>query len=112
MPARPGSCRSRPTRTTRTATILRDLAPDGFRAHVARANDPARRYVVNFDRRPLFGWGGGHHSPLAGLLADRALVLDVNRRVGPWLIAVDHLYAAVATRDPSSGRTRGLLLIE
>src|SRR5262245_35392955 len=68
-------------KSARRATILRDLTVDAFREHLARANDPGRRYIANFHRHALFGWGGGHHSPLAGYIAeqDSALILDVNR---------------------------------
>jgi hypothetical protein len=102
------------TKSPRRARVIRDLDLDGFRAELERANDPARRYIVNFDRRPVFGWGGGHHAPLLGYLpaSDLSFVLDVNRRVGPRLIPAPRLHAAVATRDPSSGRSRGLLLVE
>jgi hypothetical protein len=41
---------------------------------LAHANDPGRRYTVNFARGPLFGRGPGHHSPIAGYLADRGLL--------------------------------------
>ncbi|HKA87979.1 MAG TPA: phytochelatin synthase family protein [Haliangiales bacterium] len=101
-------------RTGRRVEILRDLSLDAFRAHVSGANDPARRYIVNFHRRPVFGWGGGHHSPLAGYLAadDLALILDVNRRIGPWLVSTPRLHAAVSTLDRTSHRSRGLLLVE
>jgi hypothetical protein len=96
------------------ATVLRDLTLERFHAELRQANDPAFRYVVNFDRRPLFGWGGGHHAPLIGYLTthDLAFVLDVNRRVGPVLLGAGELYAAMSTRDPASGKSRGLLRVE
>jgi hypothetical protein len=98
----------------RRAAVLRDLTLDAFRDHLSRSNDAARRYIVNFDRGPLFGWGGGHHSPIAGYVAarDLALVLDVNRRVGPWLVSTERLFDAVSTVDPHAQRRRGLLLVE
>jgi hypothetical protein len=101
-------------KSKRRTTILRDLDLEGFRAELVRANDPARRYIVNFHRPPLFGWGGGHHSPLGGYLADRdqALVLDVNRKVGAFLVAAADLFATVDTIDPQSRSRRGLLRIE
>ena len=100
--------------SARRATILRDLSLDDLRAQLVRANDPGRRYIANFHRGPVLGWGGGHHSPLAGYLAshDLALILDVNRRVGPWLVTAEGLHAAVSTVDPSSRRSRGLLEID
>jgi hypothetical protein len=101
-------------RSSRRATVLRDLSLDDFRQHLHQTNDPARRYIVNFNRRPIFAWGGGHHSPLVGYLADEdiALIYDTNRRVGPWLVGAASLHGVVATVDPVSRRSRGLLLVE
>jgi hypothetical protein len=98
----------------RSATVRRDLDLPGLRAELARLGEPGRRAILNFQRRPIFGWGGGHHSPLVSWLddVDRALVLDVNRRVGPWLVSSERLHAAVATVDATTGRTRGLLIVE
>jgi hypothetical protein len=94
--------------------VLRDLDRDSFREHLRHTNDPSRRYVVNFTRGPLFGTGGGHHSPIGGYLADRdlVLVLDVNKAYGPWLVKADRLYEAMDTLDNTSQRKRGLLMIE
>jgi len=98
----------------RQATVLRDLDLDGFRAEVAAANDPKRRYIVNFHRGPLFAGGGGHHSPVGGYLADRDLVLvfDVNRSYRPWLVPTERLFTAVQTVDRQTKQRRGLLLVE
>ena len=76
-------------------------------------NDPTRRYIINFTRGPLFGTGGGHHSPLAGYLSEEDLVfvLDVNKKYGPWLVKPERLYEAMNTVDRSAGKKRGLLLI-
>jgi hypothetical protein len=95
-------------------SVLRDLDLASFREQMRHANDPARRYVINFSRGPLFGMGGGHHSPIAGYLADQdlVLVLDVNRKYGPWLVQSARLYDAMNTVDTGSGKKRGLLLIE
>lgn len=94
-------------------TVLRDLSPEEFRAHLRRANDPAYRYLVNFDRRPLFGVSIGHHSPLGGYLADSDLVfvLDVLDEYKPFLVPADRLYAAMDTPDSETGKKRGLLLV-
>jgi hypothetical protein len=95
-------------------TVLRDLTLEQFRAEMARTNDPALRYTVNFHRGPLFGKGGGHHSPIGGYLAaeDLVLVVDVNNKYQPWLVPTARLFAAVDTVDKQTGKKRGLLRIE
>jgi hypothetical protein len=95
-------------------TVLRDLDLAGFRQQLRHVNDPARRYVINFSRGPLYGTGGGHHSPIAGYLdqEDLVLVLDVNQKYGPWLVKPERLYEAMNTIDNIAQKKRGLLLIE
>lgn len=102
------------SKTDRKVVVLRDLSLEQLREELAKANDPGRRYIVNFHRGLLFGQGGGHHSPLGGYLPDRDLVfvLDVNARYGPWLVPTQRLYAAMDSVDSESGKKRGLLLIE
>lgn len=92
-------------------TELHPATLSEFREELRQANDPARRLLINFTRRPLFGTGGGHHSPIGGYLADEDLVfvLDVNERYGPWLVSSQRLFEAMDTVDPSSGQKRGLL---
>ena len=91
--------------------LHRDMNPQGFRELLRQANDPAKRVVVNFHRKPIFGTGGGHHSPIGGYLEaeDLVLVLDVNESYGPWLIERERLFAAVDTLDGE--QKRGLLVI-
>ncbi|WP_437757810.1 phytochelatin synthase family protein [Sorangium sp. So ce1389] len=98
----------------RAATVLRDLTPEQFQEHLRRSNDPARRYIVNFAREPIFSIGGGHHSPVGGYLEDKDLVyvLDVYESFQPWLVERAKLFAAIDTVDSSNGKKRGLLLIE
>jgi hypothetical protein len=93
---------------------LRNLSLAGFREHLQKVNDPSRRYIINFHRGPLFGRGGGHHSPIAAYLPDRdrVLVLDVNQAFKPWLVTAERLYAAMDTLDNQTGQKRGLLLIQ
>jgi hypothetical protein len=95
-------------------SLLRDLDLATFREHLVRTNDPSRRYVINFSRGPLFGKGGGHHSPILGYLSgeDLVFVLDVNRKYGPWLVKSGRLFEAMNTLDPGTSQKRGLLLIE
>ena len=99
-------------RTDRSVAVLRDLTDDDFREHLRRANDPARRYVINFQRKTIFGAGAGHFSPIGGYLEqeDLVLVLDVNPAFQPWLIERSRLFAATDTLD--GDKKRGLLLIE
>ncbi|MFL5261438.1 MAG: phytochelatin synthase family protein [Anaeromyxobacteraceae bacterium] len=101
-------------KTGRRATVLRDLDLARFRQELARANDPGLRYVVNFARGPLFGRGGGHHSPVGGYLPDRdlVLVLDVNASYRPWLVTTARLFEAADTYDPKTHQKRGLIRIE
>jgi hypothetical protein len=102
------------TKTGKTVTVLRDLSIDDLRTHLRRANDPSRRYLVNFHRGMLFGKGVGHHSPVGAYLEpeDLVLVLDVNDSFGPWLVSTQRLYAAMDTVDSSSGKKRGLISLE
>jgi hypothetical protein len=95
-------------------TVLRDLDLAAFREQLRHVNDPTRRYVINFSRGPLFGTGGGHHSPLAAYLdqEDLVLVLDVNKKYAPWLVKSDRLFEAMNTLDTTAQKRRGLLLIE
>ena len=95
-------------------TVLRGLDLAAFRAELARSNDEGRRYLVNFHRGPLFGRGGGHHSPIGGYLAaeDLVFVLDVNHAYQPWLVSSDRLFSAIDTIDRTTKQKRGLLLVE
>ena len=95
-------------------TVLRDIDFGVFHKHLRMTNDPSRRYIINFSRGPLFGTGGGHHSPIGGYLPEEDLVfvLDVNKKYGPWLVRPERLYEAMNTVDPQSHQKRGMLLIE
>ncbi len=99
--------------TSREVTVVRDLTPEQFQEQLRQVNDPSRRMIVNFDRKPIFGAGGGHHSPIGAYLEDRdlVLVLDVNGDFKPWLVERERLYRAIDTVDSFSKRKRGLLVI-
>jgi len=101
-------------RGTRKVMLLRDLDYEAFLAELRRSNDPKRRYVVNFQRGLLFAKGTGHHSPIGGYLEpeDLVFVLDVNEDFRPWLVEPRRLFDAMNSVDSSSGKKRGLLLIE
>jgi len=94
-------------------TVLRGLDYAAFQALLPRFNDPSRRYLVNFHRGPLFGSGGGHHSPIGGYLEPEGLVfvLDVNEKYQPWLVDPKRLFEAIDT-EARPGLKRGLLLVE
>jgi hypothetical protein len=96
------------------AKLLRDLSLDDFRAEMAKSNDPSRRIILNFTRRPLFGRGAGHFSPILGYLPEEDLVFvgDVNEKYRPWLVPTSRLYDAQNTIDSSSHAKRGVLEIE
>jgi hypothetical protein len=98
----------------RKVTLLRDLTLAQFREHMRQSNTATRRYTINFHRGQLFGQGHGHHSPIGGYLEDRDLVfvLDVNQKFKPWLAPSARVFAAMDTVDSSTGKKRGLLLIE
>jgi hypothetical protein len=96
------------------ATVLRDLSYEAFIKHLQRSNDLTTRYIVNFDRGPIFGVSVPHFSPIGGYDArnDRVALLDVTPGYGPSLIPSRLLYAAVQTKDSETGRSRGLLLVD
>ncbi|TIO10768.1 phytochelatin synthase family protein [Mesorhizobium sp.] len=102
------------TKTSRKVTVLRNLTAEEFREHMKRANDPGRRYIINFTRNKIFGAGVGHFSPIGGYLEaqDMVFVLDVNERYKPWLIESERLFSAMDTIDSDGDKKRGLLLIE
>jgi hypothetical protein len=100
------------SKTDRKVSVIRDLTAEQFREHMMRANDPNRRYIINFTREKIFGGGAGHHSPIGGYLEaeDVVFVLDVNENYKPWLVERERLFSAVDTLDGE--KKRGLLLIE
>jgi hypothetical protein len=42
----------------------------------------------------------------------QVLIIDVNKKYGPWLVKSDRLYEAMNTLDSTSHKKRGLPLIE
>lgn len=105
---------ARETDPTWKVTVLHPESVEALVAELAHANEPSRRYVINFDRAPLFGTGGGHHSPIGGVLEPEGLifVLDVNASYQPWLVTPARLFEAMNTVDHASGQKRGLLRFE
>ncbi len=88
---------------------LRDV--EHLREELRKSNESGFRYIANFSRKPIFGHGGGHRSPLGGYLErdDLAFVLDVNASYGPWLVEVEKLFDALNTTDRGDGQSRGLV---
>ncbi len=100
-------------KTGRKVSVIRGLDYAAFRELLPRFNDPSRRYLANFHRGPLFGKGGGHHSPIGGYLEPEGLVfvLDVNEAYEPWLVNPKRLFEAIDT-EAAPGKKRGLLLLQ
>jgi Phytochelatin synthase len=92
-------------------SIIRDASLADFRQLMRSANDPARRYVVNFHRGPIFGRGHGHFSPILGYLEQKDLVLvgDTNAEYQPFLVKSEILWRATDTIDSETGKERGLI---
>ena len=92
-----------------------DLDPHRFRAlaeqNIARHGD---FLIVNYLREALGQRSGGHFSPLAAYHpgADRMLILDVaDFKYSPVWVETGALFAAMATVDAESGRSRGLVAV-
>jgi len=70
--------------------------------------------VVNYLRKSVAQERGGHISPIAAYnqKADRFLILDVSRyKYPPVWVKAEELWRAMATKDSSTGKTRGLVLV-
>jgi len=92
-----------------------DTTLEDFRATVSKNLGNASDYViVNYDRSEVGQESLGHISPLAAYDApsDRFLLLDVARYKYPpvWVAAAD-LFRAMRTTDPSTGKSRGFVLV-
>jgi hypothetical protein len=101
---------------------------DAFLSALKRVNDPNVRVALNFLRSPLFGvkkplflpfhwflcFFGGHFSPVIGFFEDLNLVavFDVNSNYGLFFVSPQRLYQAVNTHDVTSGKNRGIVVVE
>lgn len=101
---------TRETQPTWKVETVHPADVEALRSELRRAD---QTLVVNFDRFPLFGIDGGHHSPIGAYLEaeDLVFVLDVNKSFGPWLVPTERLFEALNTVDSSSGEKRGLIRI-
>mmetsp|Transcript_23827 Transcript_23827/g.34153 ORF Transcript_23827/g.34153 Transcript_23827/m.34153 type:complete len:292 (+) Transcript_23827:220-1095(+) len=112
-----------------TSSVI--LGSDGFESFlgaVKRVNDPNVRIALNFLRSPLFGvnkpvflpfnwllcFFGGHFSPVVGYFEDvnSVAVFDVNHKYSFFFVSPERLWQAVNTHDVSSGKARGIIVVE
>jgi len=85
-----------------------------FRAALAAASGGEGVLIVSYDRSALGQTGSGHFSPVGGYHAarDLALVLDVARfKYPPHWVSVERLWEATHPVDPTTGRSRGWLVL-
>jgi hypothetical protein len=92
-----------------------DVRLDQFRTLIVKnLQEPNNFVIVNYLRKTISQEGGGHISPVAAYdeATDRFLILDVSRYKYPpiWVKAAE-LWAAIATIDPASNKTRGFVLV-
>jgi len=92
-----------------------DTTLAGFRATVAKnLGEPSNYVIVNYQRSEVGQESMGHISPLGAYSekADRFLLLDVARyKYPPVWVSAEALFRAMNTSDPSSGKSRGFVLI-
>lgn len=73
-----------------------------------------KRLMLNYSRKPLGQAGDGHISPAAAYDADsdRVLILDVAKyKYPPVWLTVEELHEAMMLKDPSSDKTRGIVVV-
>ncbi|WP_161780244.1 phytochelatin synthase family protein [Ferriphaselus sp. R-1] len=76
--------------------------------------DDGRFVLANYLRAELGQVGGGHWSVLAAYdeISDRVLILDVAKyKYPPVWVDLATLRRAIATRDATSGKARGLVIV-
>jgi hypothetical protein len=92
-----------------------DLDLDGCRQLLVDTLTSAdRRVIVDFNRKTLGQKGSGHFSPLAAYHEgeDRFLLMDVARyKAPPCWVTAPVLYEALQGIDPTSGKSRGFLVV-
>ncbi|MGB7445295.1 MAG: phytochelatin synthase family protein [Coleofasciculaceae cyanobacterium] len=92
-----------------------DLTLEKFRSLVVKNLQESGNFVLaNYLRRTLGQEAGGHISPIAAYneATDRFLILDVSRyKYPPIWVEAEELWQAIRTVDSTSGKTRGLVLV-
>lgn len=92
-----------------------DLTLDKFRSLVVQNLQESGNFAIaNYLRKAIGQERGGHISPIAAYnqKTDRFLILDVSRyKYPPVWVKAEELWQAMATTDPVSGKTRGLVLV-
>jgi len=92
-----------------------DMTLDEFRyLSVQNLQQPNNVVTVNYLRQSIDQQRWGHISPIAAYnhQTDRFLILDVSRnKYPPVWVKAKQLWQAMATIDPESGKTRGLVLV-
>lgn len=92
-----------------------DVTLEQFRQLVRENLQQPKNYViVNYLRATIGQERGGHISPIAAYdtETDRFLILDVARyKYPPVWVKVEDLWKAIRTVDPTSGKTRGFVLV-
>jgi hypothetical protein len=101
-------------KSNKKVNIVRDISLPEFKEIMRKANDPSKRVLINFHRKPLFGKGGGHHSPIGGYLeADNLVfVLDVNKTYKPFLVTPERLFESINGVDSENNKKRGLVIVD
>jgi phytochelatin synthase len=88
--------------------------PAGWRAALELAGRGEAVVIASYDRATMGQTGAGHFSPIGGYhgTRDLALILDVARFKYPshW-VSAESLWRAMEPVDPTTGRTRGWLVL-
>jgi hypothetical protein len=98
----------------RKTEALRPESLDVFRAALIRATgDTSMRVLVNYNRKLLFGVGGGHHAIVGAVLPDDdlVLILDPDPAYGAFLVPMARLFEATRSVDTTSKNPRGVVVI-
>lgn len=105
------------------ATRASDSSLDEFRQVIkeicttpidSKCTHPTSFLIVSYTRKVLGQTGTGHFSPIGAYdeSSDSVLLLDTARfKYGPHWVKVDLLYEALVPLDPSTGKSRGFMVL-